>query len=166
MVVSGLERNTPSNEVVAYVLDVTLAAAKCEAQDRFCTRKLTSYGIIRFRTMKDKSKFKRWLAGLAEPLKYQGRKLHIGDNETKEERTKGRALSKVYRALMEKQPDRKDVTRGQRTQRSHCGQEAGGEVGGWQAQVEGRGVGTARTHPGFDRGEARRRVGFRVTTLG
>ena len=61
--------------------------------------------------MKENSKFKRWLAGLAEPLKYQGRKLHIGDNETKEERTKGRALSKVYRALMEKQPDRKDVTR-------------------------------------------------------
>ena len=114
MVIAGIMRNTPADEVISCVLDVTLGASKCEAES-YTTRKLTSFGIIRFKTLKEKGRFKRWLADLKEPLMYKGRKLHIGDNETRAVRTMGRAVSKIKRALMENKPLRTDVIVERRT---------------------------------------------------
>ena len=71
---------------------------------------MTSFAIVKFASQKEKSRFKAWLGSLKEPLKKDGRKLRIGDNEDKEERKKGRIIAKVSRALHEAKEGRKDLT--------------------------------------------------------
>ena len=109
MVVSGLEWNTPAEEVKACVLAVIATSSKAETDARYTTRKMTSFGVLRFKSSQGKRRFKEWLSKLPGALTYKGKTLRIGDNETQEEQAKGRALSKVKRALMEAKPGRTDV---------------------------------------------------------
>ena len=56
MVIAGVPRNTPSEEVVNCVLMVALGAANCEAEAAHTTRKIILFGIIRSKSMKEKAR--------------------------------------------------------------------------------------------------------------
>ena len=71
---------------------------------------MTSLGIVKFISKEEKLRFKKWLGSHKEPLQKDGKKLRVGDNEDKEDRTKGRAIAKVARALYEAKEGRKDIT--------------------------------------------------------
>ena len=60
---------------------------------------MTSFGIVKFVSQREKIRFKKWLGSLEEPPKRHGKKLRIGENEEKEERDKGRAIAKVVRCI-------------------------------------------------------------------
>ena len=111
MVFAGFKFNTPFKEVkedIEVILKTPQPAIEYKAIRT--TRKMTSFGIVKFATKQEKVRFKKWLGSLKEPLKKNGKKLRVGDNEEKEERTKGRAIAKVARALYENKKGRQDIT--------------------------------------------------------
>ena len=120
--------------------------SNCQYETAYTTRKMTSYGIIRFKAMKEKARFKRWLADVKEPLVHHERKLNIGDNETKEQRTMGRAVAKLRRAFMETAWERRCGSL-QEDWRSFLNKARGAEPDG--VQVGGRGVEVQRRSVGI-----------------
>ena len=111
MVFAGFKFNTPSADIKDYI-DVIMKSVQPAVIPKAIrtTRKMTSFVIVKFTSIKDKTRFKRWLATLKEPLAKDGTRLRIGDNDEKEVRTRGRAIAKVARALFEAKEGRKDVT--------------------------------------------------------
>eukprot|EP00973_Karenia_brevis_P094807 12424277-Karenia_brevis.AAC.1 len=66
-------------------------------------------GILRFEDADHKASFKQALRESKYSTSFKERALYIDENHPKEDRPKRRAVGKVKRALMEKQPGRSDV---------------------------------------------------------
>ena len=88
------------------------------------TRKMTSFGYIKFKDIETKKRFKKGLGGVEDPIKYdEEHKLNIGDNEDKQQQARGRAIGKVKRALHELREGRTDVVADRRAGEVWIGQE-------------------------------------------
>ena len=114
MVIAGFSYNTPCQDVrddIEVILNTVKPPITMNRTSIRTTRKMTSFGIVKFTLQREKAQFKNWLSSLKEPLQKHGKKLRLGDNEDKEEREKGRAIAKVVRALYENKEKRKDITR-------------------------------------------------------
>eukprot|EP00973_Karenia_brevis_P093771 12418999-Karenia_brevis.AAC.1 len=66
-------------------------------------------GILRFDNLDDKDEFRNKLRERGYNTTYKDNEFYIDNNWPKDERLKRRAVGKVKRALMEKQPERSDV---------------------------------------------------------
>ena len=99
---AGCKFNTPSKEVKEDI-DVILNTLQLALEYKVIrtTRKMTSFGIVKFASKQQKGRFQKSVGSLKEPLKKHRKKLHMGDNEEKEERIKRQAIAKVARALYE-----------------------------------------------------------------
>ena len=112
MVIGGFRFNTPSVDIKEYIeVIMNMGEPAFKHKGVRTTRKMTSYGIIRFVSMKEKMRFKKFLASLQEPLEKDGKKLRIGENEDKEVRTRGRTIAKVVKALYDAKEGRQDIKR-------------------------------------------------------
>ena len=80
-------------------------------EDVFATRFMADFGIVRFKRLDDKDAFLNHVMQKGWKLQYKGNTVKVRDNdESKEDRIKGRAVSKVKRALKEKSPERGDIS--------------------------------------------------------
>ena len=110
MVFSKFPWNTPGHEIEARIKEVVKEGIGAEP-NVVTTRKMTSFGIAKFASSKQKSDFKKWLGDGKKEFKFKGlHTLSIGDNEEKTRRIQGRAVGKVKRALMESRANRTDIT--------------------------------------------------------
>ena len=109
MTFTGFPWNTRQEEVKLRIKEIVKAGIGLDIEVA-TTRKRTSFGFARFATQPQKSEFKKWLAKETEVIKCKGlHDLRIGDNEDKEQQARGRAVSKVKRALMEARANRTDL---------------------------------------------------------
>lgn len=98
LVVTGFEHNSSRPEIKA-ALEMMLGAWGGSEEAAFAPKEVGSLGIIRFLSRSDKMHFKKWSGN--EELRNGAKTLKVRHNESKEERVRGRAMSKAKRAMIE-----------------------------------------------------------------
>eukprot|EP00973_Karenia_brevis_P012362 1679478-Karenia_brevis.AAC.1 len=78
-------------------------------EDKFALGLLASAGILRFRTWEEKQAIRTKIRTERYSTHHKDKKLYLDDNYSNHDRQKTRAVGKVKRALMEKNPERQDV---------------------------------------------------------
>ena len=108
MVMRGVPRNTPKNEVIAKMNHI-ISLAKIETEvPPFTIGPMVSFGIVRFPDSGRKFAFKEWLKDNQEVMKHE--QVYVSENVEKSQRTLEIAAGKVKKVLCQKREGRRDVT--------------------------------------------------------
>ena len=139
--VGGFEVMKRSDLEEALIEIMNNSTAKDQYEDAYAPYAMGGLGVVRFKSEGDKKSFLQTVYSKKAELKFKGRDLWVSDNNAdRASRIRGRAISKVKRALMEAKPERQDVTIDRRTGEAWVGTSRVAKWDGERMRLTGEGL--------------------------